>query len=169
MLRRFLLPLGLMLSYSVFHEVLWTHEPIQTIKALLSNSQIIAFVQALTNQASNEAITLFNIDLVFLSLAIGFISAFLIIELLGFLVRAYDQALPLSLLIERSLNSQGLTLSVKQATAISFFIHIAVILASILIIKNILQMAGTPYHGEFASWGSELIYYWNLLLRYSYI
>lgn len=95
MLKRFQTPLGLVLSYSVFNELIWQANPkIQLLRSIITNDTFTVFLDAISGKsqgtpsalAINEAVTIVNIDLVLLSLAIGFLSSAILLQLLEFLL-----------------------------------------------------------------------------------
>lgn len=181
MIRRFQIPLGLLFSYSVFSQWIWgSHSSTSLIKHLILNSSNIAFISALSNPGGtsinsatlNEALTLFNIYAVFLSLAVGFISAQIVIEILS-IVFELMLALPdmLTNAVEKvaevvSKNSANFKVRALSNRDKSIFSAVLTMLLLILFIKAIfwvLGMIGSPYTGQYESLGAQLLYYWDLL------
>lgn len=181
MIRRFQIPLGLLFSYSVFSQWIWgSLSSTSLIKHLISNSSNIAFISALSNPGGtsingatlNEALTLFNIYAVFLSLAVGFISAQILIEIVDIalgVMLAFPQAMNnaveklLTITSARFPNLRTRSLTKRDR---GVFLFLFCILSYLLFIRAVYWlhgMIGSPYTGQYESLGAQLLYYWDLL------
>ena len=177
MLKRFQTPLGLVLSYSVFHELLFSssQSTIQFFRALITASGFIGFVSGITAktgstaspQAISEAVTIVNIDMVFLSLAIGFLSAALLIQVLAFLTWAYEELSNfLTISFSNACRIGDSKLSKPSTIVIEPLIQLLLIVVIFFACRNLLILVDFPFSDRFPSMGSALIYYWNQCRAY---
>jgi len=181
MIRRFQIPLGLLFSYSVFSQWIWdSHSSTALIKGLIQNSSTIAFIGAISNPGGssidsatlNEALALLNIYAVFLSLAVGFISAQVVIETIS-IVLELMLTLPdmltnavekfAGVVSKRSSNFKVRALSNRDKNIFSAFSIAFLLLLFVKAIFWVLGVIGTPYTGQYASLGAQLLHYWDVL------